>query len=526
MGGKVTKIWRTTDRLLKRKLAVALTGALPKFNYKRELFYNCRQALQDEWGIDQEVDYKEGYNAWINAITLWANKYCADLGVKEGRFWEVFAKLNVWAYYRGSCFRRNAFGKTEEILIKHDNRHQAVEDCSFIILVEKATIAEPLFEALTEKGYIVKVIALGGSPVGTYQSIAADVGDLLQHIMPKNFHIIVIHDYDMAGLLMIHKIRQWFPNTFDCGMNRHFFEYNGIEIDNRILERVTNKKFSGLPLELPEYNEEDMKLLFCPEFNLEEWETSKKKPPRPWNGKRSEIDIVYAAHGIDPFVNYIEHILEDVEAWNLKRIGVEEKELEAGENLFETHISDMEDKVGRTYALKKQECSKTYQRALEILKGTMFLPEELTELEKKYCGKLINNWTSLVPGTTDLRYSWRQREIKGMNELREKYEDEINYDWVADWSGELDERVNDKLEFWEGDILTAKKDIAEIWVEIQGKLNDAKEEDYDLASFKEEADKIEWGKDELEKIEPKDPLEEIEKAIEALEEYAKELRDA
>jgi hypothetical protein len=77
-----------------------------------------------------------------------------------------------------------------------------------------------------------------------------------------------------------------------------------------------------------------------------------------------------------------------------------------------------------------------------------------------------------------------------------------------------------------GDVTTAGEDLQSKVDELQGQLNKAKRDDPNLDQFKKELDDINWGKEELDKIEPPDEAESIREVIAALNKRLTELEQS
>lgn len=502
-----TKIAKTTYRLLNKRLQQVLKGEKPRELKKRQFFYLCREAFQKEWGLT-EVDYKgkNPYVPWGNMVNKWALNRCSLLGKETGRFWDVLSALNIWPHERGVCYKY-FLGGSKEVLVSHKNRDEMVEGCSFVVVLEKQSIAEDLFNALVKEGYRANVIAMGGHDTGTVQAMAADINDLMEQEESTNFFVLSVHDYDLDGAMMVDEARRWFPHTIDCGLNREFFTYNGLEIDKDkkdwgMVETVNiEKNPSEIIFSLPEYNDKDR------EFFLTE-KTSQKS----WKGHRIEIDNVFAKHDIKPFVNYIKWRLEDVPCWDLTRIGVEEQELEEPENHYEDTLYWHTNAVRKKYDEKTTALSKQYNAVLEIVKNTMTLPKEYSDLRRKH-------WI------IDDKYVMQLRELKSddLDNLRREFKGQMEMKWKDSYQEKVDEEINEKLKCWEDDITTAKEDIENRVEELQEELNTAKEKDKWLTMFKKELGEIDFGEDEVDKVEIPDPVEELDEVIKVLMRYKLEL---
>lgn len=520
------KFTSTTWRLLDERLQSVLAGGVFKKIRKRTFYYACRLAFQKEWKL-KEIDLTgpASYSSWGTCVNTWASKHCADLGIPEGRFWEVLGRLNIWPHERGVCFR---YGKIyskdgvplgdglQEIMVNHETKDKIQENCSFIIVSEKETLCHELWDTLTSEGYRATIIAMGGHSTGTVQSLVAEVADELQRLQTENFFILSLHDFDLDGIMMVANLRKWFPWVIDAGINRGFLQFNKIDKDRLIWEVKINRKdimeLRNFVRTAPEYTGRDL-------TRLHGEQTATKR----WEGKRVEIDSVYAKYGIDPFVNYIKDQLKDIACWDLTRIGVTEFELEEPINHYEDAIEKLEDKIGLAYGLRIYELSKNLNQILGVINNILSLPSEFTELKEKYRGN-EKTWWTYQRGSTYYRYT--RSEILGEEfpELTNKYSEDMYREWVPDYEDELKE-INDQLTCYKGDVTTAKEEVESQFDVIQESLDNDKSHDETLEEFEEKLLEVEWGEEELNKIETPDPIGEIDSVIKVLEELKLEIQE-
>ncbi len=509
------KFTKTTWRLLQERLDMILAGGTPKWTRKRTFFYKCRLSFQTEWNLI-EVDLANPDSAWGTSVNSWALKHCAELGIKAGRFWEVLSKLNIWPHERGVCFR--PFGEDmKEGLVNHETKDDIMKNCSFIIVNEKETLNKELWAALNESGYKGTIIAMGGHNTGTVQSIAADVADELQRIKAENFYILSLHDLDLDGLVMLMTLRKWLPWVIDIGINRGFLKFNGIDKDQFIWERRISKKDIPMLREFvkkaPEYDEEDLATLH-----------GEKTGPKRWQGKRIEIDSVFAKYGVEPFFKYLLEKIKDVPCWDLTRIGIDKQELDEGRNLFDNARDDFNAKVGRAYGEKIVELSETGQRIREVVNDNLKLPAEMSELKNKHVDEKGSS-SFLRRSDEDREKYWTYKDVtvKQVDEIYDRYPTEKDY--KEEYQSELETEVNEKLTCWKGDVSTAAKDIEETVDDLQSNLDSDKEDDKDLEKFKDDLDELDWGESELKEIELPDPFEKVDGVIEALYQLKREIRE-
>jgi len=497
------KFTKTTWRLLNDRLQMVLAGGTPKWTRKRTFFYRCRLEFQKEWDLI-EIDLANPDIAWGTSVNSWAIKHCAELGIKEGRFWEVLSKLNIWPHARGICFR-DFGGYMKEVLVNHETKDDMMKDCSFIIVNEKETLNRELWAALNESGYKGTIISMGGHNTGTVQSLAANVADELQRIKAENFYILSLHDFDLDGLIMVMTLRKWLPWVIDIGVNTGFLKFNEIDKDQLIWEARVNKKNIPMLREFiktaPEYDEEDLAKIH-----------GEKTGPKRWQGKRLELDSVFNKYGIEPFFNYLKEKIKDIKCWDLTRIGIEKQKLDEGDNLYENAVDKLWREAYKAYDAKSEKLSKTFNEIHDTVNKTLKREWEFVQLEKTNFN-LDESYT----------IRWRSLKSEELKDLKESSKKAMTREWVKDYEGKLDEKVNTKLTCWHGDVTEARKDIEEILDEIQNELDGAKEKDPLLEIFKTKLEKIDWGKDELEEIKIPNRTEEIQKVINALHELKMEL---
>lgn len=513
------KFTSTTWRLLNERLQSVLAGGVPKWSRKRTFYYACRIAFQQEWKL-KEIDLtgNNPYASWGTSVNNWASKHCNILNVPEGRFWEVLGKLNIWPHERGICFRHETIDSRvdlQEIMVNHETKEKIQANCSFIIVSEKETLCRELWSVLSSEGYRATIIAMGGHSTGTVQSLVAEVADELQRLNAENFFILSLHDFDLDGVMMVATLRKWFPWVIDIGINRGFLQFNKIDKDRLIWETVINRKdiiqLRNFADDAPEYTSRDLTRLH-----------GKLTDVKRWEGKRAEIDSIYAKYGIDPFVNYIKDQLKDIACWDLTRIGITEFELEEPINYYEDAIEKLEDKIGLTYGLRTYELSKNLNRVIGVVKNTLSLPDEFTDLQDKYRGKEKTRWT-YQRGSVYYRYTKSEILGEDLPNLISEHSEDMYRSWIPDYEDDLKE-VNDHLTCYKGDITTAKEDVESQVNDIQEQLDDDKEHDDTLKEFTEKLEDVEWGEDELKEIEIPDPIEEIETVIMALEVLKEELQ--
>jgi DNA topoisomerase VI subunit A len=413
--------------------------------------------------------------------------------------------MNIYAAGKATCE-----GVVQKYLIDYTNRDRMAQNCSFILVCEKATVSAELLRNLQSLGYKVNLVSTGGvSPNDAKESIIQAIEDLEE----ENFFVLVLHDYDLAGVNIFSDLHRYQDRLIDVGVNELFIK--SLEtlpnFDMRFIEeKVLNKKNMEKVKRFIENN--DLTSNYDYEY-LHGTQISAKR----WEGHRVEIDAIHVRYGIQPFIDYIVSRLQDITCWDLTRIGIEEQSLEEGDNLYEKKIEDLEHKVGKAYAEKKYEISLNFNHIKKIVDNTLPMPEEMTTLENSYLGeKLGNMWDN------EHSHSYDRRKINRVIKLENEYQKQISKNWTDDFSQDLDD-FNERLTCWPDDVTTAEEDVADKRQDIQNELDSAQENDEDLVEFDKKLNNINWGEKELENIKAPDKAGEVRKVIAALEKYIEEL---
>ena len=489
-------------------------GGIPQQTDMRHFFYAIRLAYLIErpnlTAIDSQS--KTLYQKWEEDVKQWCVYHSGDFGFNGTEWWRVRETLNIWASGRALCE-----GEGGSYLVDRETRDKVSTGCSFILLCEKKTISKELSEALRGEGYHLNIVSTGGFSAADVQEAIVTISESLDNEEPT-FYFLSLHDYDLAGVGILRNLKERYEGVIDIGVNGEFLSFlkQKGQFDSRLLEeQCENRKFLGALRdwiadgEGHDYTPEDFEY-------LQGEQVSKKR----WIGKRIELDSVHVLNGIRPFVDYVMYkIQSECKVWDLSRIGVEEFELEEPPNHYRQLIGSLEDRVGRAYGRKLTQLSRSMNKVIYIIKKTLTQPPEFEELEEKYRGSKGSGY--VVSGTGD-SYTYHMAEVKGVDQIKEKFGEQMKRDWAEDYEDELEE-INQQIIVYEGDVREGEEDLKGQREELQESLETDKKDDPDLDRFSEELDDVEWGEEELEAIEVPDEVDEIRKVIEALQKKLEDL---
>jgi hypothetical protein len=514
---KPVRFFEFTRLALSERLQSVKDGVIPPRSDLRHFFYEVRNRFLRKYpgipNIEFDSKAKEStkfYASWSRVVTDFCAEHAVDFDIDPKRWWLIRDKMNLFAKGKAICESESG-----QFIVDSESRGKVAEGCSFILVCEKVTVSEELVKNLREEGYKLSLVSSGGKdPADVKEALIQAVDDL----EVENFYVLHLHDFDLYGVEMYFELRSHYDKVIDVGVNSRFLEVLG-NMDRRLVEEQSLNKSVHLALQESIKNH----ARFNPEYTDDDYQYMQGESvgDKEWRGKRIEIDAVHVQYGIKPFVDYIESRLEDIDCWDLTRIGIDEQELEEPPNEYRSLISKMEDDVGRAYGEKLDELSENYNEVLKVIQDTLTQPPEYSELRHKFVDTEATDFSSWqVKNSDGTSYKYDQRPLKNIHPLKEKYSKQISREWRDDYKGDLDERVNDKLECWDEDVSTAEEDIENIVEELQDNLDEDKANDSDLEEFKKKLESIEWGEEELDAIEVPDPIEEIRRVINALEEFA------
>lgn len=490
-------------------------GNTPPFTDIRHFFYECRNKFLRQNPQFDEIDStsKFPYIDWQKTVNSWCAKKCKELNIEDDLYWRVREELNIWAEGRAVVE-----GEVGKFLVDKDTREKVGKKCSFILCCEKKTVSKELLNEMQDIGYKLNLISTAGHSTSDVQEAILEISESLDKDN-QNFYILVLHDYDLAGVQIYFTLAKRHPQVIDCGINQEFLDHiqSNIGLNARFVEEtVVNKQFYAQLKDAIETNTE---------YNLDDFDylQGEKIEKKRWIGKRIEIDAVHVEHGIQPFIKYIFHqIKRYCKCWDLSRIGVEEYELEKPTNEYYKRIDELEIEVGREYGRVLDKLSQNRSEILEYIKGVLKTPEEYIKHREKYLGKRVKR--TYRYSSTDEEFRYEIRDIIGVDELKEDYEEHIEKDWREDYEDDLDE-LNALVENYCGDILTAEEELEEQFTELQEKVKNVAEEDENLEDFEEELETVETGIEELKNLKSNDLKADIEKVINTLQEWIKQLEE-
>ena len=510
MGRRPSIFYNTLRKLLDERLDQLRSGETPRFTDVRHLFYETRNRFLRENPDFDEPDSraKQLYSDFGGQITNYLQDHCEEFGISPTTPWLLRDKMQIYA--QGTSICQSSSG--ESVLMDYRNRKQHSENCSFILVCEKATIIKELVEALREKDYVFKVVGTGGFTPN-------DVKEAIIQSNKEHFYIFHLHDYDLEGYKIYFDLKQHFQQILDVGVNQEFLsflkdvqdlEYRYLEETNihrkqysKLREIVVNQIYPDTPFTLEDYE------------YLEGSEGVDSKGKRVWIGKRMELDAIHVEHGITPFVEYLLQIIEDkCDAWNLRNIGFEDYVLEEPPNHYENAIQRKQEAISEIYGKKRIELSENLNIIYDLLKDILTLPREFSELRKQHLGKTVQRWVITEDGT---RYSYDERPLINalFQELVKENQDAMDRLWRGYYEDRLSD-VNDQLDCYEGDITQARTDLDDQFDDVQNDLETAKEDDPQLQDFKDALDEIDFGEEDLEEIEIPTLKEDLVKVIQAL----------
>jgi hypothetical protein len=207
--------------------------------------------------------------------------------------------------------------------------------------------------------------------------------------------------------------------------------------------------------------------------------------------KRIEIDSVEAEYGIEPFIDYIQYVINtQCKTWDLSRIGVDPFNLDEPYNPYEELIADKEGEMTGAY----REVYKAYHNNYTVIDRAV--NEALKSLY----------WY-------DNYYDVDLDDI--LDPVREEWNEDIQRTWVPEYEDQLRE-VNDQIVKYEGDPRYGEEDLQSQRDEIQEELEDEVENAEGLEELEETLDDLVYGQSDLEQVEIPSVEKMIEDVIEAL----------
>lgn len=503
-----------TRRLLQQRLKTVQTGGVPTWTDLRHFFYECRLIFLRENPTLSEPDSTARYlyGDWEKTIKYWCIRKAESLGITKDLYWRVRESLKIFPEGRSVCE-----GEAGSFLITNQNRARVGEQCSFILLCEKKTVSNELLDRLQRLGYKVNLVSTGGMSPSDVQEAVLQITEELPE--EADFYFLMLHDYDLSGVQIYFNLMNRCSSIIDVGVNRQFIEFlkSNIGFDERlIVEKVKYKNFQRKLKEVIGENDQG--------YTLEDfdWLMGEKVGERNWQGKRIEIDAVHVEYGIEPFIEYIqEQIQEHCKCWDLTRIGIGDYELIEPPNPYKEAIDSFEHEVSGAYGLKQLELNKN-RRAIDTRLFNALFNEELRQLKQTFLNgqksEYGQKWVISIKDSEGKIWTVPYYSITGIPDLKANWETMLDTEWKDDFESDLAE-LNELVHHYCGDVRHALEDLNEKHYTIQHNLNEAADTEI---GFDEELEEIEWGKTQLEEIQPRSLEEDIKLAIETLQEWQKE----
>jgi len=480
---------------------MALAGETPIETDLRHLFYEARNKFLRENPQFIEPDSKASglalYQNWQNIIKRWCEKHTHQLDIDPTYWWRLREILNVWAKPKATCE-----GTDRPFLVGRDTREEVTAERSLILVCEKETVSRELLERLQQEGYRLNIVSTGGT--ATTDVLEVIISESIQSGQnTPTFYILTLHDFDMSGIEIGLELKKHFAGVIDVGINSEFIEYlkSQGDFDPRLVQEqvLIKKRHPELKKQIEQsddYSIEDFEWL-----EGEPFESVSKggKPTTHYRGKRIEIDAIHVQYGIEPFIIYIlKKIEEECAVWNLRRIGVEDFDLENPDSEYE---------------MAKDRFELDYNRMIKKTKDRLTIPfNQVNELIKIKMKNLRHDELEAFQKVADDSVKETSERLK---ELEENYSDTWNYDWTDDFEDRLKE-VNDQIDCYEGDVRKGADDLEAQRDGLQNSLQEIASDDESLGKFKDELKDISLPTKELDELEATDLATAIRAAIAAL----------
>ena len=497
--------WSFTRTLLDERLNTVLSGGTPRKADLRNFFYEVRNRFlkANPELMELDTDAQNVYAKFEDVIKNWCMDKGPLFGVEPELYWRVREKLNLWATGKAICWKNN-----DIFPILTETRQRVLEGCSFVLVCEKRTVGDELLKKLTAAGYHLNIVATVGHSQSDVQEVILAVEDAIED--EQNFYVLILHDFDLDGVRIYQTLKQRHPGIIDVGVNGEFFEWlkrNG-DFDPRLLEeRCLNKKYQR---DLKECLESDDGYT-AEDFNyLQGTQTDRLR----WEGHRIEIDAIHAAHGIQPFIDYMLYkIQKECKVWDLSKIGLNEFTLSDPANQYKATLDAYLNDIKTAIIDKFEELTEPRENIIKIIKQTNY--GDLTTW------RTIKNkiWS---PVTDDPFILLTHEEILKTNA---SYKDAENTDYTEPHQDDLND-LNGNVTFYEGDVRKGIQDLTDQFDELQDSVYYDAENDPHLEEYQNELDEIDWGEDQLSEIEPVSEVELIDRVIEALRERRAQLMEA
>ena len=520
----VSEFNNLTKDKLKERLDDYLAGTTPRRTNNRSFFYECRNEYITSTGditLDSKAHPDNLYISWqISALKSWFKKRRATITGNRW-WWRIRDALNIEASGRAVCMSEQG-----QYLITRENRDNVMKDVSFVLICEKGLIAELVFDALIEEGYKVNVICTIGFTSNDAKDSVVEMAYELASLQEDNFYILVLHDYDLAGIQILADLKKLHNNIIDIGVNESLLDYLEANVSNYdrtnleegVLIKKDMREVKEYMVNSSNYSLIDYDFLQGTANRLHAKDSSgnlryKKKDGAliyHWIGKRIELDAINGLYGIEPMVNYIVQTINDkCQTWDLSRIDVKPFRLTEPHNEIQNALFEKEWEVKQKYDEIKEKLFKPKDKIIKLLKNGLSVGDEFNDL-------ITEHW---------LYYnSFHDNRLKSANALREKYKDDIELEFVPDYDEDL-EKVNDQIECYNGDVREGKDVLRQQTKVLQDKV---KADALDLPewdNFLIDLENIETGEEALENIDIPTIEDMLTQAIEILTEELELIRN-
>ena len=194
----------------------------------REIFYTVRKMCKNDGG---NFDIKSKFTNTINTYFKELNK---------------FLKLSYWGFVSellkvDSGVRALVYDPVtlEPSVLTQKTFEQFSKTFFYFILCEKTSTIEPIMREMKQRGYAKEGFYYGISTGGMGTSRVIKL--LIELAKIRNFHVFVLHDYDISGLAIFFDIKRWISSE-SIGVNPDFMEFCGID-ENDVNEdyKISNK---------------------------------------------------------------------------------------------------------------------------------------------------------------------------------------------------------------------------------------------------------------------------------------------
>ena len=194
----------------------------------REIFYTVRKMCKNDGG---NFDIKSKFTNTINTYFKELNK---------------FLKLSYWGFVSellkvDSGVRALVYDPVtlEPSVLTQKTFEQFSKTFFYFILCEKTSTIEPIMKEMKQRGYAKEGFYYGISTGGMGTSRVIKL--LIELAKIRNFHVFVLHDYDISGLAIFFDIKRWISSE-SIGVNPDFMEFCGID-ENDVNEdyKISNK---------------------------------------------------------------------------------------------------------------------------------------------------------------------------------------------------------------------------------------------------------------------------------------------